>query len=40
VGLERALAEFLGQGKGLLVVGFGLHGIGRVGVGMEDTKLV
>ena len=28
VGHERAHAEFLGQGEGLLVVGFGLRGIG------------
>ena len=37
---ERAHAEFLGQGQGLLVVGFGLRDIGRVGVGMDDAKLV
>jgi hypothetical protein len=40
VGLERAHAEFVGQGEGLLVVGFGLRDIGGVGVGMEDAKLV
>ena len=40
VGHERAHAEFLGQGQGLLVVGFGLRGIGGVGVGMDDAKLV
>ena len=40
VGLERAHAELLGQGQGLLVVGFGLRGIGRIGVGMDDAKLV
>ena len=40
VGLERAHAEFLGQGEGLLVVGFGLLGIGGIGVGMDDAKLV
>ena len=40
VGLERAHAEFLGQGQGLLVVGFGLRGIGGIGVGMDDAKLV
>ena len=38
--MERAHAEFLGQGQGLLVVGFGLRGIGGVGVGMDDAKLV
>jgi len=27
VGLERAQAEFLGEGKGLAVGGLGLHGI-------------
>src|SRR5262249_49118302 len=37
---ERAHAEFVGQGEGLLVVGFGLRGIGRVGMSMDDTKLV
>ena len=40
VGHERAHAEFLGQGQGLLVVGFGLRDIGRDGVGMDDAKLV
>ena len=40
VGQERAHAEFLGQGQGLLVVGFSLRGIGGVGVGMDDAKLV
>ena len=40
VGLERAHAEFLGQGQGLLVVGFGLCGIGRIGVGLDNAKLV
>ena len=40
VGLERAHAEFLGQGQGLLVVGLGLRGIGGIGVGMDDAKLV
>ena len=40
VGHERAHAEFLGQGQGLLVVGFGLRDIRRVGVGMDNAKLV
>ena len=40
VGLERAHAQLLGQGQGLLVVGFGLRGIGGVGVGMDGAKLV
>jgi len=40
VGLEWAHTEFLGQGQGLLVVGFGLLGIGGIGVGMDDAKLV
>jgi hypothetical protein len=40
VGLERAHAQFLGQGQGLLVVGFGRRDIGRVGVGMDNAKLV
>ena len=30
VGLERAHAEFLGQGQGLAVVGFGLLDLGRI----------
>src|SRR6516225_7568306 len=38
--LERAHAQFLGEGQGLLVVGFGLCGIGGIGVGMEDAQLV
>ena len=33
-------AECLGQGQGLLVVGFGLRGIGGVGVGMDGAQLV
>ena len=40
VGLEGAHAELLGQGQGLLVVGFGLFGIGRIGVGLDNAKLV
>jgi hypothetical protein len=40
VGYERAHAEYLGQGQCLLVVGFSLHDIGRVGVGLDDAKLV
>ena len=40
VGQERAHAEFLGQGEGLLVVGFGLRDIGGIGMGMDDAKLV
>ena len=40
MGHERAHAQFLGQGQGLLVVGFGLRDIGGVGVGMDDAKLV
>jgi hypothetical protein len=40
VGLERAHAEILGQGEGLLVVGFGLLGSGGTGVGLDDAKLV
>ena len=38
--MERAHAELLGQGEGLLVVGFGLRGIWGIGVGMDDAKLV
>jgi hypothetical protein len=30
VGLERAHAEFVGQGQGLLVVGFGLSALWRL----------
>ena len=37
---ERAHAGFLGQSEGLLVVGFGLRDIGRVGVSMDGAKLV
>ena len=40
VGLEWAHAQLLGQGQGLLVVGFGLLGIGGIGVGMNSAKLV
>ena len=40
MGHERAHAQFLGQGQGLLVVGFGLRDIGGVGVGLDDAKLV
>jgi hypothetical protein len=40
VGLERAHAQLFGQGEGLLVVGFSLRGIGRVGVGIDNAKLV
>jgi hypothetical protein len=40
VGLQWTHAECLGQGQGLLVVGFGLSGIGGIGVGMDDAKLV
>src|SRR5262249_32603438 len=39
-GLERAHAQFFGQGKGLAVVGFGLRGIGGIGGGIDSTKLV
>src|SRR5262245_41011820 len=37
---KRAHAECLGQGEGLLEVGFSLLGSGRVGVGLDDAKLV
>ena len=40
VGLERAHAEFLGEGECLLVVRVGLFDIGRIGVGMDNAKLV
>ena len=40
VGLERAHAEFFGEGKGLPVVGFGLVGIGWGGVGLDGAQLV
>ena len=33
MGLERAHTEFLGQGQGLLVVGFGLRDIGGITMG-------
>jgi hypothetical protein len=38
VGLERAHAEFVRQGEGLPVVGFGLREIGRVVVRRDLTK--
>ena len=40
VGLERAHAEFLGQGQGLPVMGFGRRDIGGGGVGLDNAKLV
>src|SRR4029453_4689814 len=40
MGLEWAHTEFLSQGECLLVVGFGLRDIGRVGVGMDGAQLV
>src|SRR5215510_8372573 len=40
VGLERAHTKFVSEGQGLLVVGFSLRGIGGIGVGMDDAKLV
>ena len=40
VGHEWAHAKLLGQGQGLLVVGFGLRNIGGVGVGLDNAKLV
>src|SRR5262249_24061596 len=40
VGLERAHAELIGQGQGLLIVGFGLRDLGECGVGMDNAKLV
>ena len=39
VGLQRAHAQFLSQGQGLLVVGFCLFDIGGVGVGLDHAKL-
>jgi len=38
VGQERAHAEFVGQGDGLAVRGFGLRGIRGVGVGVDNAK--
>jgi hypothetical protein len=40
VGHERAHAQLLGQGQGLLIVGCGLLGIGGIGVGIDNAKLV
>ena len=40
MGHEWAHAEFLGQGQGLPVVGFGLHDIWGIGVGLDNAKLV
>jgi hypothetical protein len=38
VGLERVHAKLLGPGQ--LVVGFGLCGLGEIGVGLDGAKLV
>jgi hypothetical protein len=40
VRLERVHTKFLGQDQGLLVVGFGLHDIRGIGVGVDNAKLV
>ena len=40
VGLEGAHTEFVGQGQGLLVGGFGLRDIGGIGVSMDNAQLV
>src|SRR5262245_20695447 len=40
MGLEWAHAEFVGQGEGLAIIGFGLRSIGGIGVGMDGAKLV
>jgi hypothetical protein len=40
VGLERSHAEGVGQNQGLLVMGFGLCGIGGISVGLDDAKLM
>src|SRR5215472_16540458 len=40
VGLEGAHTEFVGQGEGLLVVGFGLRDIRGIGVGVDNAKLM
>jgi hypothetical protein len=40
MGQERAHSQVLGQGQGLLVVGFGLRHSGGIGMGMDDAKLV
>ena len=40
VRLEWAHAQLVGQGEGLVVVGFGLLDIGGVGVGTDGAKLV
>ena len=39
-GPAAGACRVLGQSQGLLVVGFGLRNVGRVGVGMDDAKLV
>src|SRR5439155_21388040 len=36
---ERSYDEFVGHGRGLLVVGFGLRGIGGIGVSMDGAQL-
>jgi hypothetical protein len=40
VGHERSHAKFLGQGQGLLVMGFRLFDIERIGAGVDGAKLV
>jgi hypothetical protein len=40
VGLERAHPECLGQGEGLLVVGFSPHDVGGISVGLNGAQLV
>jgi hypothetical protein len=40
VGHKRAQAECLGQSQGVLVLGFSLHNIGVVGVGLSGAQLV
>ena len=39
VGLEGTHVQLLGQGEGLVIVGFGLCDLGGGGVGMDGTKL-
>ena len=40
VSLGQAHPQLFGEGEGLLVVGFCLSDIGRIGVGKDDAKLV
>ena len=40
MGHKREHAQFLSEGEGLAVVGFGRRDIGGIGVGLDNAKLV